>query len=57
MSNQEKAIAVVERLNDEYERAVDALRTALRAYLENGTRPDPQTRFDGTFAYPELRLT
>ncbi len=57
MSNQEKAIAVVERLNDEYERAVDALRTALRAYLENGTRPDPQTRFDGSFAYPELRLT
>ncbi|PIB94160.1 AMP nucleosidase [Caulobacter sp. FWC2] len=57
MSNQEKAMAVVERLNDEYERAVDALRTALRAYLENGTRPDPQTRFDGTFAYPELRLT
>ncbi len=57
MSNQEKAIAVVERLNDEYERAVDALRTALRAYLENGTRPDPQARFDGTFAYPELRLT
>ena len=50
-------MAVVERLNDEYERAVDALRTALRAYLENGTRPDPQTRFDGTFAYPELRLT
>ena len=57
MSNQEKAIAVVERLNDEYERAVGALRDALRAYLENGTRPDPQARFDGSFAYPELRLT
>ncbi|KSB89826.1 AMP nucleosidase [Caulobacter vibrioides] len=57
MSNQEKAIAVVERLNSEYERAVEALRTALRAYLENGTRPDPQMRFDGSFTYPELRLT
>ena len=56
MSNQEKAIAAVERLNQEYERAVDALRTALRAYLETGARPDPQARFDGTFAYPELRL-
>ncbi|MDB5455038.1 MAG: nucleosidase [Caulobacter sp.] len=56
MSNEEKAIAVVERLNEEYERAVGALRTALRAYLENGVRPDPQSRFDGTFAYPELRL-
>src|SRR3954468_5337851 len=56
MSNQEKAIAAVERLNQEYERAVDALRTALRAYLEQGTRPDPQARIDGTFAYPELRL-
>lgn len=56
MSNQEKAIAVVERLNDEYERAVGALRTALKAYLEHGTRPDPQQRFDGTFAYPELQI-
>jgi AMP nucleosidase len=56
MSNQEKAIAVVERLNEEYERAVGALRTALKAYLETGARPDPQQRFDGTFAYPELRL-
>jgi AMP nucleosidase len=56
MSNEEKAIAVVERLNEEYERAVGALRDALRAYLENGVRPDPQSRFDGTFAYPELRL-
>ena len=56
MSNQEKAIAVVEQLNQEYERAVSALRTALKAYLETGARPDPQQRFDGTFAYPELRL-
>ncbi len=46
MSNQEKAIAVVERLNQEYERAVDALRTALRAYPRtwNPARPADAVR-------------
>jgi AMP nucleosidase len=57
MKAEQKAIAVVRQLTEEYDRAVTALRGALKAYLDNGTRPDPASRMDGTFAYPELRIT
>jgi AMP nucleosidase len=32
------------------------LRTALRAYAEDRTPPDPEARAAGAFAYPELRI-
>ncbi|MDB5432550.1 MAG: nucleosidase [Caulobacter sp.] len=57
MKAEQKAIAVVRQLTEEYDRAVGALRGALKAYLDTGQRPDPTSRLDGTFAYPELRIT
>lgn len=36
--------------------SVAALRTALGAYLRDGTPPDPSARAAGAFAYPEIRL-
>jgi len=49
--------AIVDRLTEIHAAATDALRDALRAYLETGTPPDGGRRALGDFAYPELRLT
>lgn len=57
MFNEEKAAAIVERLNQEYQATVEALRSALKTFLESGTPPDPAARAAGVFCYPELRLT
>ena len=37
--------------------ATDALREALRTYIDTGVPPDALAREHGAFAYPELRLT
>lgn len=57
MFNEEKAAAIVERLSEEYQATVEALRSALKTFLERGTPPDPALRSQGIFCYPELRLT
>ncbi|KQW71023.1 AMP nucleosidase [Phenylobacterium sp. Root77] len=57
MFNEEKAAAIVERLNTEYQTTVEALRNALKTFLAGGPPPDPASRAAGIFAYPELRLT
>jgi AMP nucleosidase len=51
------AAAIVEQLDRLYTASVERLRTALRAYLTEGVQPDPAHRRDGSFAYPEIRLT
>src|SRR5215217_8015613 len=56
MNHEKEAAVIVERLIQEYDRSVSALRAALKAFLTDGTRPDPNARIDGSFAYPELRL-
>ncbi|WP_158916420.1 AMP nucleosidase [Caulobacter sp. S45] len=48
--------ALVDDLDNIYRRSVANLRQALAAYLREGVRPDPQTRVNGAFAYPELRV-
>jgi AMP nucleosidase len=45
---------IVDELQRRHGESVQALRTALRTYIETGARPDPQARADGLFAYPEL---
>jgi AMP nucleosidase len=54
MSSQSSAI--VDELQRRYDESVQALRQALRAYIETGVRPDAGARADGLFAYPELRI-
>ena len=57
MFNENKAAAIVERLNTEYQDTVKALRGALKTFLAGGPPPTPAMRAEGIFAYPELRLT
>ena len=51
------ASAIVAELDRLYTASVARLQAALTAYLTDGTPPDPASRSDGSFAYPEIRLT
>ncbi|MBD8638584.1 MULTISPECIES: AMP nucleosidase [Sphingomonas] len=46
-------VAELDRL---YRASVARLQSAMSAYIADGTVPDPATRSDGSFAYPEIRL-
>ena len=48
---------IVAELDRLYTASVDRLQAALTAYLTDGTVPDAESRRDGSFAYPEIRLT
>ncbi len=48
--------ALVDQLDALFTAATRRLRTAIEAYALNGTRPDPASRSDGSFAYPEIRV-
>ncbi len=48
---------IVSELQRLYDGAVGRLRAALDTYLATGTPPTPEARRDGSFAYPEIRLT
>ncbi len=50
------ASQIVADLDQLYRAAVDRLQAALTAYLADGARPDPASRTDGSFAYPEIRV-
>jgi AMP nucleosidase len=56
MKEKNDAAGIVDRLELEYRSSVDALRTALKAFLAGGPPPDPALRESGAFTYPELRL-
>ena len=47
---------IIETLKTRYSEAVDALCTALEAFLANGKPPDSAARSEGLFCYPELVL-
>ena len=51
------ASALVDRLDELYRASVERLQEALTAYLLDGSTPAPASRFDGSFAYPEIQLT
>ena len=53
----QNAAGIVDRLEAEYRKSVDQLRTALKSFLAGGPPPDPALRREGAFAYPELRLS
>ncbi len=48
---------IVAELDRLYRASVDRLQQALGDYIADGTVPDPASRTDGSFAYPEIRLT
>lgn len=56
MTDAQNPLAILDQLEDLYERSVRALRTSLGDYLKTGQRPDPALRASGAFTYPELRL-
>jgi AMP nucleosidase len=51
-----QSLQLVEQLDTLYRQSVTRLRAALTHYIRTGERPDPASRRDGTFAYPEIRL-
>jgi AMP nucleosidase len=57
MKNQKDAIAIVARLEAEYQHSLTALRQSLRAFLAGEGPPDPSLRANGAFTYPKLTLT
>ena len=52
-----KAAAIVGELDRLYTASVERLRNGLAAYISQGVQPDPAHRHDGSFAYPEIRLS
>ncbi|KQU55620.1 AMP nucleosidase [Sphingomonas sp. Leaf339] len=51
------ATQIVAELDRLYTASVTRLQAALTAYLTNRTVPDAAARLDGSFAYPEIRLS
>ncbi|WP_310497414.1 AMP nucleosidase [Sandarakinorhabdus sp.] len=47
---------IVDQLVTIHAQATASLRAALKAYIDDGTEPDPNVRVSGDWAYPELRL-
>jgi AMP nucleosidase len=56
MTPETEAASIVERLDLEYRRSVEALRAALKTFLAGGAPPGAEARAGGAFTYPELRL-
>src|ERR1700685_2728390 len=56
MSKRTEAAAIVAQLDAEYHRAAEALRSALKAYMQAGKLPSPTLHGERGFTYPELRL-
>jgi len=50
------AAAIVAELDRLYTASVERLQAALTAYLDGGVVPDPASRHDGSFAYPEVHV-
>ena len=53
MTQAESIVAELDRL---YTASVSRLKAALETYLATGEAPAPETRKDGSFAYPEIRV-
>ena len=51
------ATDIVSELDRLYAASVDRLKAAISAYIADGSVPPPEARKDGSFAYPEIRLT
>ena len=54
--NSHSAAEIVAELDRLYRASVSRLQTALTDYIVSGKTPGPESRRDGSFAYPEIRL-
>jgi AMP nucleosidase len=45
---------ILRQISDHYDASVARLRAALSRFIADRTKPDPASRSDGSFAYPEL---
>ncbi|MCD1126839.1 AMP nucleosidase [Jinshanibacter sp. LJY008] len=50
------ASEAIDKLEQQYESALSALRSALAAFIQQGTLPDTKAREKGLFSYPQLRV-
>src|SRR5690349_11059666 len=48
--------ALIDELARHYDEAVEALQSAISAFVVDGTKPDRKERREGLFCYPELRV-
>src|SRR5438045_5837077 len=46
----------ITQLSEIYDAAVDRLRTDIARYAKSGEAPRKESRHDGSYAYPELRV-
>jgi AMP nucleosidase len=51
------SVLFVEQLEALYQQSVSRLRAALNHYVHTGERPDPISRANGAFVYPQIRLS
>ncbi|QKJ87646.1 AMP nucleosidase [Paramixta manurensis] len=51
------AAQALDKLDALYYQAVNALRDAIKRFVDDGTLPDPAEREAGLFVYPELRIS
>ena len=56
MTTLETIPTLLDQLETIYDQSVRNLRDGLRAFAADGTKPAPQDRANGCFAYPELRI-
>lgn len=47
---------VITKLKQQYQKAVNALRSAIVDYAQDGKLPDVKQRAEGLFAYPQLTV-
>src|SRR6476469_1591146 len=47
---------LIDELATHFDASVDRLRSAIGNFVRTAEKPDPDTRHDGSFAYPELRV-
>ncbi|WP_373486796.1 AMP nucleosidase [Blastomonas sp.] len=47
---------IIDQLTETYERSISRLQAAIKAYVNEGVLPAPESRSDGSFAYPVLRI-
>jgi AMP nucleosidase len=57
MTEQSNIPAIIQQLCSIYDESVANLRRALKAYVDEGVRPEASARAEGCFAYPELRIS